>query len=114
MDRDGRARCGTLIASAVMPVESRPGAVRLHVYVQPRGSRTEAVGRHGDLLKVRVAAPPVDGAANETLVRWLARELGVAAGAVRLAAGASSRTKVVEIAGVDAAKVEAWIRASVR
>ena len=45
--------------------------------VQPRASRTELVGRHGDALKIRVAAPPVAGAANEALVRFLAERLGV-------------------------------------
>jgi uncharacterized protein len=52
---------------------------------------------------VRVAAPPVDGAANEALLRFLAKTLGVACGAVELVAGSGSRSKIVEIRGLDVA-----------
>jgi uncharacterized protein YggU (UPF0235/DUF167 family) len=51
------------------------GGIRLTIYVQPRASRTELDGRHGDALKIRLAAAPVDGAANEALVRFLADTL---------------------------------------
>ncbi len=74
--------------------------VRLRVQVQPRASRTELAGQHGDALKVRVAAPPVDGAANEALVRFLAERLGVARAAVTVAAGGGSRSKVLRIEGL--------------
>jgi uncharacterized protein (TIGR00251 family) len=76
----------------------------LLVQVQPRASRTEVVGRHGDAIKIRVAAPPVDGAANAELVRFLARRLGVPRGQVRLAAGTAGRRKRFEIDGLDAAR----------
>jgi uncharacterized protein (TIGR00251 family) len=55
---------------------------------------------HGDAVKVRLAAPPVDGAANEELVRFVAERLGVPRAAVRIAAGATSRRKMVEVDGV--------------
>jgi uncharacterized protein (TIGR00251 family) len=74
---------------------------RLAVHVQPRARRTEAAGLHGDAVKVRVAAPPVDGAANEELARYVAERVGVARAAVRVVAGASSRRKVVEVEGVS-------------
>ena len=64
-------------------------------------------GVHGAALKVRLHAPPVDGAANEELVKFLARSLGVARRAVRIVAGQTSRSKVVEIEGVSAASVQA-------
>jgi hypothetical protein len=70
------------------------------VRVQPRASRTELVGRHGDALKIRVAAPPVDGAANEALVRFLAERLGVPSSSVAVTAGASGRLKTVAVSGV--------------
>jgi len=57
---------------------------------------------HGDAVKVRLAAPPVDGAANDELVRFVAERIGVARTAVRVVAGASSRRKVVEVDGVNA------------
>lgn len=92
---------------STLRVTEREGAVRFSVRVQPRSSRTGVEGVHGDALKVRVNAPPVDGAANEAVVEVLAEALGVPRRAVRIVAGDSSRTKVVEVAGVDAAAVHA-------
>ncbi len=69
------------------------------VHVQPRAARTEAVGRYGDALKIRVHAPPVDGAANAELVRFLADRLGVPQNAVTILSGAGSRRKRVAIDG---------------
>ena len=68
--------------------------------VQPRASRTEVAGRQGDALKIRVTAPPVDGAANDALVRFLAERLQVSRSAVRLEAGRAGRSKVVAVDGV--------------
>jgi uncharacterized protein (TIGR00251 family) len=73
------------------------------VRVQPRASRTELAGRHGDALKVRLAAPPVDGAANEALVRFLAERLDVSRSAVRLETGTTARTKVLAVTGIGVA-----------
>jgi uncharacterized protein (TIGR00251 family) len=74
--------------------------IQLQVRVQPRAARTEIVGEHGGALKIRVAAPPVDGAANEALIRFLAERLGVARSAVSIGGGASARRKVVLVAGI--------------
>lgn len=79
--------------------------VRFAVRVQPRASRTELAGVHGDALKVRVAAPPVDDAANRALIEFLADCLGVAKRSVRIVAGETSRTKVLEADGVTAEQV---------
>jgi len=65
------------------------------VRVQPRAARTELAGLIGDEIRVRVAAPPVDGAANEALVRFLAEQLGVARQAVRVLSGLGSRSKTL-------------------
>ncbi len=73
---------------------------RLTVHVQPRARRTEGAGMHGDAVKIRLAAPPVDGAANEELVRFVAERLNVPRAAVRIAAGTGSRRKVVEVDGI--------------
>ncbi len=59
-------------------------------------------GLHGDAIRVRLAAPPVDGAANDELVRFLAERFGVPRRAVRLVAGAGARRKVVEVDGIAA------------
>jgi uncharacterized protein len=86
----------------------RPTAtgVRLRLRVQPRAANTRVAGVLGDQLRVRLAASPVDGAANDALVRFLAEALGVARGAVRVVSGAACRNKVVEVDGVglDAAR----------
>ena len=89
-----------------------PGGWRFGVQVQPRASRSEVAGLHGQSLKVRLQAPPVDGAANEALVAFLAESLGVRSRDVRLVSGASSRAKVVEVLGVTRGRVEALAEGS--
>jgi len=75
--------------------------LRFAVYARPRASRTEIAGSHGDALKIRLAAPPVEGAANAELVSFLAKKLGLAKSAVRLAKGERGRQKLVEVEGLD-------------
>ena len=78
------------------------GSLVFKVRVAPRASRTAAAGEHGGALKVRVAAPPVEGAANEELTRFLAKRLGVSNGSVEIVGGHASKTKVVKAAGASA------------
>jgi uncharacterized protein (TIGR00251 family) len=73
--------------------------VRIAVLVTPRASRSAVSGVADDRLRVRIAAPPVDGAANAELARVLAAALGVPRGAVAVVAGAASRRKVVVVRG---------------
>ncbi len=73
----------------------------LELHVQPGASRSEFAGRHGDRIKVRLAAPAVDGKANEALVKFLASYFGVPRRSVRIAAGLKSRRKRVVIEGVN-------------
>ena len=80
---------------------SSPPTVSLLVHVQPRARQTEIVGWHGDAIKIRVAAPPADGAANDELVRYLAQRLELPRNQVRLVSGTTGRRKRVEITGVD-------------
>ena len=91
----------------VLRVERREASIRVHVHVQPRASRSEVVGLHGTALKVRLHAPPVDGAANDALVLLLAERLGVPKRAVRIVAGETSRAKVVEIDGTTESAIRA-------
>lgn len=86
------------------------GGVRLQVLVQPRASRSRVLGEHGGALKIALAAPPVDGAANEALVELLADLLGVPRRQVSLVSGHSSRRKTIQVIGVDAARAEAVIK----
>jgi uncharacterized protein (TIGR00251 family) len=81
-------------------------AIRVRVHVQPRASRSEIVGLHGDAIKVRLTAAPVDNAANEELVALLTRVLGLPRGAVRIVGGARARSKVVEVVGATAQQLE--------
>lgn len=92
---------------SVLRISEREGSVRFNVRVQPRASRAGVDGLHGDALRVRVNAPPVDGAANEAVVELLAELLKVPRRAVRVVAGESSRSKVVEVDGVGASAVAA-------
>lgn len=83
------------------------GAIVLELHVQPGAKRTEAAGVHGDRVKIRLAAPPVDGAANDELVRFLADAFGVPKRRVTIVSGATSRQKRVRIEG--AASRPAWL-----
>jgi uncharacterized protein (TIGR00251 family) len=85
-------------------------SVRITVYVQPRASKTEVAGMHGDALKIRLTAPPVDNAANAALIDFIAAKLGIPKSSIRIAAGATGRRKVVEIAGLTLAEVTAALR----
>ena len=78
-------------------------SARIDVYVQPRASKTTIVGMHDGAVKIRLAAPPVDGAANAALVEFVAERMKIAKSRVRIVAGASSRRKVVEVDGVSRA-----------
>jgi uncharacterized protein (TIGR00251 family) len=85
-----------------LAIQEREGAVTFTVRVQPRASRSELAGVHGDALKVRLAAPPVDGEANEECVRLLSRVLGVGRASVTIVTGHASKTKVVRVHGLAA------------
>ena len=84
--------------------DTRDGAI-LTVHIQPKASTTECVGIYGDALKIRVAAPPVDGAANEALIRFLAQTLSLPLTAVFIESGAGGRHKRVRLRGVTAERV---------
>jgi uncharacterized protein (TIGR00251 family) len=73
------------------------GAIELRLHVQPGAKRTEVVGVHGDALKVRLAAPPVEGRANAALVNFLAERFGVTLRQVNVVHGQQSRRKLVRI-----------------
>lgn len=77
-----------------------PGGVRLAVQIQPNAKKTEVVGVLDDALKIKLAAQPIEGKANEALVKWLAGALGVSRSAVTLTHGQTNKKKLLEVAGV--------------
>jgi uncharacterized protein len=84
----------------------KDGKLTFNVRVVPRSSRNEIVGEHDGALRVRLTAPPVEGAANAALVRTLAQAFDVSPGAVEIISGQSSRTKTVSIVGVGFSNLE--------
>lgn len=83
------------------------GRITLTLHIQPGAKKTEFAGLHGDALKIRLAAPPVDGKANEALVRFLADVLDLPKSAVMLKSGQTSRRKVLEVTGSDSGRISA-------
>jgi uncharacterized protein (TIGR00251 family) len=79
---------------------------RLTVRVHPRARRSALAGRFGDAWKLDLAAPPVDGKANDECIRFFADYAGVSRSRVRIITGLTSRIKVVEIEGVPQADLE--------
>ncbi len=86
-------------------IRDREGAVCFAVRVQPRATREGYAGEWNGALKIRLTAAPVDNRANDDLCRLLAESLNVPRAAVRITAGAHSRTKKVEVLGVSPAQV---------
>jgi uncharacterized protein len=85
-------------------------SARIEVYIQPGASRTELAGVHDGAIKIRVAAPPVDGAANRALIDFIARQLGIAKRSVRLVSGETRRRKILEIDGLTPELISAALR----
>jgi uncharacterized protein (TIGR00251 family) len=83
--------------------QERGDLLTITLQVQPRGRKTEIVGVHDEVLKVKVAAPPVDGAANEELLRFFSEFLDVPKSRIALKQGAQSRRKVIQVSGVSTA-----------
>jgi uncharacterized protein (TIGR00251 family) len=115
--RSPRSAAAAPALGAALPVWARLRAdgcgYVLSVHVQPNARASAVTGRHGDALKLRIAAPAVDDKANAALVEFLASALGVPRAAIRITQGSSARRKCVEIAEVSptlAARLGAWDR----
>jgi uncharacterized protein len=93
----------------VIVVETAEGA-SFQVKVQPRARKNAIVGELGGVLKLALTAPPVEGRANEACIAFLAELLNVPRSSVTIAAGVSSRNKVVRVAGISAEQVERRLR----
>lgn len=87
--------------------QAADGSLILTLHIQPGARKTEIAGLHGGALKIRLAAPPVDGKANAALLGFLAKTCGVSKAAVELVSGDTSRAKRVRLRGADPATVAA-------
>ncbi len=91
-----------------MPMPS----ARIKVRVIPRAGKNQVAGLRGDAITIRLQAPPVEGAANEALARFLAKTLRVRPSDIRIVAGERSRDKLIEIEGVGQDEVEQVLKGS--
>jgi uncharacterized protein (TIGR00251 family) len=89
----------------MIPVRDTPAGATFAVKVHPRAKKNAITGELGDALKVALTAPPVEGKANEACIEFLAKLLKVPRSSVSIAAGQTSRTKVIRVAGLSAREV---------
>jgi len=93
-----------------MKFVEKEGAVIFDVRVVPRASKSEIIGEHDGALKVRIASPPVDGAANLELIRVLAKKLGVSRNDIEIISGATSKNKRIRVTNLSQSKLEELIK----
>ena len=94
----------------MIPIRDTPSGATFQVKVHPRARKNAITGEVGDALKVGLTAPPVEGRANEACIVFLAEVLNVPRSSVTIAAGESSRNKVILVSGLSAIQVEARLR----
>lgn len=91
----------------MIPIRDDASGASFAVRVHPRAKRNAVAGELGDALKLSLTAPPVEGKANQACIEFLAELLSVAKSSVSIAAGETSRQKIVRVAGLSAAQVRA-------
>lgn len=94
----------------MVPIRDTPSGATFHVRVHPRAKKNAITGEVGEALKLALTSPPVDGRANEACIAFFAELLNVPRSSVTIAAGQTSRNKLIRIAGVTAAQVEECLR----
>ena len=94
------------IGSRVIQFSEDDRGITFTVRIVPRASASEIVGDHEGALRIRIAAPPVEGAANRELIRLLAKRLKVPQNAVEIVSGSSSKNKIIRLKGVTATALE--------
>lgn len=97
----------------MIPIKDGEKGVTFAVRVQPRAKKNAVVGEMGEALKIALTAPPVEGKANDACVAFLAELLAVPRSSITIAAGETSRSKVIRVSGVMAGTVEARLRAAI-
>ena len=94
----------------MIPIDQTADGIAFNIRVIPRSSRCELSGIQGDALKLRITAPPVEGAANVECLRFLSDILGVKKSQIRITAGHRSKNKRVAVSGIDRQDVENALR----
>ena len=94
----------------MIPVRDTPAGATFHIKVHPRARKNAITGEIGDALKLALTAPPVEGRANEACIAFFAEFLNVPRSSVTIAAGDSSRNKLIRISGLSASQVQAKLR----
>ena len=95
-----------LLFRRVIQYSEKNRGLTFAVRIVPRASRSEIAGEYNGALRIRIAAPPVKGAANQELIRLLAKSFKLPQNAVEIISGAASKSKIVHIAGADSARLE--------
>ena len=98
----------------VIPIRENKGCVTFAVRVQPRAKKNAVVGEMADALKLALTAPPVEGKANDACIAFLAELLAVPRSSITIAAGETSRNKVIRVSGVSAVTVEGRLRGAMK
>jgi uncharacterized protein len=98
------APCGN--ALHMVAIQNSPSGITFAVKVHPRAKKNAITGEVGDALKLALTAPPVDGKANEACIEFFAKLLNVPSSSVTIAAGQTSRNKVIRVAGLSAEEIK--------
>lgn len=96
----------------MLRVTEKDGGVVFNARIQPRARRDAIAGVHGDALKIALTAPPVEGAANEACIAFLAKRFALPRSHVSIVAGHSSRNKIIRLQGIDKVQFEAVLARS--
>lgn len=96
----------------MLRISEKDGGVVFNARIQPRARRNDIIGIHGDALKIALTAPPVEGAANEACIAFLAKRFALPRSRVSIIAGHASRDKIIRLQGIDKARFEAVLASS--
>ncbi len=99
---------------AVVPIKDTPDGATFSVKIHPRAKKNAITGEVGDAVKISLTAPPLEGRANQACIEFLADLLEVPRSSITIAAGQTSRNKVMRILGLSAAEVEARLRSNTK
>ena len=97
----------------MITIRDTPQGVTFAIRVQPRARKNAILGEIGDALKIALTAPPVEGRANDACIEFLAEFLKVPRSSITIAAGETSRNKVIRVHGVVASAVEERLKAAI-